>query len=298
MRLKPHIKCGAYDMNARIPLLLVIGLMPLIVSVYGADGNVVVMGEKETELAVRENISKTTATTITLLPREENDTDFVGRALALSNIDPTLLISIFALALSVINMYLINRGPKIKCSKITYLMIGDGKLDSSGNIFCGTFINPHLTFSNVGSRTGIIETLKIELELEDGSKLGYAPAIEPMKIEYLADGLNHPAPKAYEAPVTSFSLKAGESIFKNILFKNEIRSNVLKKGKYILRVYYRMAGESGFLQCSERKIWITEDLYKLFGDRPFHVTNQPLLEPDEYFKIPGPGSQGYMEDPI
>lgn len=175
------------------------------------------------------------------------------------------LVALLALALSY------RKKPEIKCSNIRYLILGNSSPKNPSN----TYIFPYLTFSNIGNRTGIVETLKLELELESGFVLTYFAYIEPMKPSYLKP--ENEIPKGYERPVHSFAIPPESSKSKSILFANNNTFRFIK-GSYTLKVFYRLSKDNDFIECSKRHIRLDRDL----GPEEWPVSSDPLGTSDVF----------------
>jgi hypothetical protein len=113
-----------------------------------------------------------------------------------------------------------------------------------------------LTFSNVGTSTGVIESIFVLLREVSCDSIISFPTFN--------EGFNHidlkPVP-APERPVLPFAIKAGESVQKKILFATPIDGfKFVENSKYILSLYIQMADQQRAIQCTKKELIIVEKL--------------------------------------
>jgi len=176
-----------------------------------------------------------------------------------NNISWTIGIALLSLLISLINFWWLNlRGPKIIGSKIRYLTIA--------NLPQGASINTHLSFTNIGSTTGIIETIFVTLGyISINSKLSaFFPVQEDCPNNYIP-------PNAYEGnPMYPFAIEPKSSISKKILFCN-YENFQFQLGEYDLKIYYVLAGKEKAELFSERRIKVMK-VPKFTNERFEYIT--------------------------
>lgn len=183
------------------------------------------------------------------------------------------IIALFATAFAIWYNHL--RGPIIKCSNIRYLLLNSSDLHRTGY---SASIFPQLNFTNIGSRSGTIETLKLELVTEEGFVLEFVPYIDNMELRFLQEG--HNLPPAFDSPLHSFTIAPGASMPKRILFVNTSGFNFIRS-TYLLRVFYNTSGTDEFLLCSQRRIRLNQDI-----ERTRWLVSFDPLGTAEFFEFP------------
>lgn len=164
----------------------------------------------------------------------------------------TAISAIIAFLSLVINLYFnFWRGPVIRCGKIRYILIS--------NSIDGTLLHIPLTFTNIGSNTGIIEMVLITLErLQDNiDKLAYVPYIDNFQVDMIR--IKGILPSAVESPFHQFAIAPKSSILKNILFVNQ-KSFRFIKGEYKLKILFQLNGEKEFKEYASIIIKIIKDM--------------------------------------
>jgi hypothetical protein len=161
----------------------------------------------------------------------------------------SLIVSTAAFILSLFSFFWVYlRGPKISCDKIRYILLG--------NTIENAIIGLWLTFSNVGSSTGVIESIFILLRdpLND--------QITPF-IAYSKD-FDEDDPKVgspFEKPVPPVALSPNSSIDMKILFVNEENNDFKFSAKeYFLNVYLMESGKEKANLCVNRHIKLSEEM--------------------------------------
>jgi hypothetical protein len=174
----------------------------------------------------------------------------------------SIIISVLSLIISASTFYWNSlRGPRIICANNRMILIARSQ--------DGAFIGLWLTFSNIGTATGVIESLFLTLkdkqnDLIDGF-IAYNEGFDPAKLD--------PQP-ATAKPMLPFAIRAGESVTKQILFTND--SFKFKKGVYQLITYQMLSTENRAKQCSIKELEIIEDFSD--GEIVPNTSIQPVAE--------------------
>ncbi|GEM_PF-2259865 len=183
------------------------------------------------------------------------------------------IVALFATGIAI--WYNHFRGPIIKCSNIRYLLLSNGE---SGRTEYSASIYPQLNFTNIGSKIGTIETLKLELVTEEGLIFEFVPYIDNMDLRFLQEGNDLPA--AFESPLYSFTIPSGASVPKKILFVNTSDFNFVRS-TYLLKVFYNVSGSEEFQLCSQRRIRLNQNI----AQNQWLVSIDPLGT-TEFFEFP------------
>jgi hypothetical protein len=157
------------------------------------------------------------------------------------------------------------RGPRIICA--------NNRIFSLAQTRDGAIIGLWLTFSNIGSTTGVVESLFLILDsipyTSTKEFIAYNEGFDPSVL--------NPVP-ATKRPVLPFAIKSGESTIKQILFTNQ--GFIFKKGIYQLRVYCILSNENRARQSTTKRLKLIED----FEDGRVNTSIEPIAT--EEIQIP------------